>query len=221
VMLQVNASAMMSFSGVARTAREYEDTFLDDVDSFDGPVAVLSTRVPEHVTFPMFFPYDWASRSIGELTTGVRWNDNSTGDLHRVDAGGNLIPVELSSGTEARLVDDPSVTTATALPDQPGCFRFDSNVAAVRFAVNPPAAAEQAVIAFAGSISADSPVEFLAIGPDVVRAFNGDSNRWDEGSFSTVHALDATSITDIQVSGLRRGTELCLDSIVVTTIRDR
>ena len=221
VMLQVNARSVMSYSGVASASRDFANTFLDDVDSFDRPVAVLSTRVPEHVVFPMFFPYDWASRSIGELTTGVRWNDNSQGDLHRIDAGGSLIPVELSASSEATVVDDPTLSSATALADRAGCFRFDSNVATLRFAIGGPVGGDQAVVTFAGTISTDSPVQMTAIGPDVVREFNGDLNRWNAGSFFTVHALDATAITEIQIGGLRPAAELCLDSVLVSTINDR
>lgn len=226
VMLQVNAGAVTSVSGVASKARQFERAFLDDVNSVEDNVAVLSDRVPNEVVFAMFYPYNWASASLGELTTGVRWNDASGDDLHRIDADGHLVPVELQPGSTAGPVGNGTTAAPSASGGQTSCFTFAESDRRLRYEFDVPIVHDGStglpfVLLLTGEVSSET----LAVIEVITETgtfwpVNGDAIEW-RGTFATAHVIDAPAILGLDVTGLRPGTELCLDRVEATTIRDR
>jgi hypothetical protein len=224
VLLQVNAASVSSVKGVASAARRFEERFLAEVDELDGPVAVLSTAVPNFVTFSVFYPYNWAAPSIGELTTDVAWNDNSSDRLYRFDQSGTLIPIVVLPGTPALGVDAAS-TSAVPIEGREGCYTIRGVDDHLRFAFDVPVVRNDStgfplVVVLRGTTSRETGVRLMTVDRDGVATFvNGDDVAW-EGAFDTVHTIDASSTVAIDLSGLRPGIELCVDDVEVTTIRD-
>jgi hypothetical protein len=204
--------------GLSRASGAFASAFLDDVAGFDNPPSVISSTVPDAVVVPVFYPFNWATRNIGQLTTDVRWN-SADGTVHRVGPDGHLVPVTFRQVVELPLLESAIVGPGAELTGD-RCVTFTNSAATVRALLASPARGTMAV-RLVGTISQDTAVSIRAVvDGGAVESLNGDETVWTEGDVDVALPTSLEQLAGVELGGFRPGSELCLSAASIVEVVD-
>lgn len=218
VLTQVQAVEATDPGGLSSASARATRNFHAALKDLGDVTQVVSTPVDPSVVNPAFWPYNYLSRSVGLSETNVRWDWFGAGRLHRVDGNGMLFPVEVNPVGRA---GGKRITSTNATPSRNGrCYTTNATDSELIVTFAEEVSGDNLTLLVKGQLSDETAVIPTIATNGTMLAATGAVTTWPAGKLRAVLFPAAPSIAALHLAGLKVGTTVCIDSVVVGQLLD-
>lgn len=218
VLTQVQAVEATDPGGLSSASARATRNFQEDLEDLGQATQIISTPVDPSVVLPGFWPYNHLSRSVGLGETSVRWDWFGSGQLHRADGNGEILPVEVQKISRA---DKRQMTGVNATPSRNGrCLTINAPDSQIIVTFAEEVTGDNLTLLVKGELSQETAATPSITTNGTIQAATGAVTTWPAGDLRAVLFPAAPSIAALNLGGLKVGTTVCIDSVIVGQLLD-